>query len=124
MIGTIHAVTTLGAIATLRTLVALCLLSILLPGQSSRDTTAGRSITAIGYDVGGGSTRVDLRSTGLSAQSEGKAKVEAKSGVTTVEVQVSGLTPAANLGTEFLTYVLWAVSAEGSAVNLGEVLYD
>jgi outer membrane protein OmpA-like peptidoglycan-associated protein len=27
-------------------------------------------------------------------------------------------------GTEFLTYVLWAVSPEGSAANLGEVLFD
>jgi outer membrane protein OmpA-like peptidoglycan-associated protein len=29
-----------------------------------------------------------------------------------------------SLGTEFLTYVLWAVSPEGRAINLGEVLFD
>jgi len=38
----------------------------------------GRSITAIGYQVGGGSTKVDLQNTGLIAQVEGWAKVEAK----------------------------------------------
>ena len=30
----------------------------------------------------------------------------------------------ARLGAEFLTYVLWAVSPEGRAINLGEVLFD
>src|ERR1700739_1559162 len=30
--------------------------------------------------------------------------------------------PATSLGGEYLTYVLWAVTPEGRAVNLGEVL--
>jgi len=34
------------------------------------------------------------------------------------------LSSPTRLGTEFLTYVLWAVSTEGRAINLGEVLYD
>ncbi len=67
---------------------------------------------------------IDLKSTGLIAQVNGQGKVEAKAGVTMVEVAISGLASPASLGTEFLTYVLWAVSPEGRAINLGEVLFD
>src|SRR5580704_8382792 len=67
---------------------------------------------------------VDLKSTGLIAQANGEAKVQAQPALTTVEVNISGLTAPTSLGTEFLTYVLWAVSPEGSAFNLGEVLFD
>ena len=47
--------------------------------------------------------------------------MEAKPGVTTVEAEVYGLKPPTQLGAEFLTYVLWAVSPEGRAVNLGSI---
>jgi outer membrane protein OmpA-like peptidoglycan-associated protein len=83
-----------------------------------------RSITAIGYQVGGGATTVDLKSTGLIAQASGQAKVEAKPTITTVEADIKGLSSPQQLGTEFLTYVLWAVSPEGRASNVGEVLFD
>jgi outer membrane protein OmpA-like peptidoglycan-associated protein len=96
--------------------------------QTSQPTPAAdlvsRSITAIGYQVGAGSTTVDLKSTGLIPAASGQAKVEAKPAVTTVEAQVEGLTPPLQLGTEFLTYVLWAVSPDGRASNIGELLID
>jgi outer membrane protein OmpA-like peptidoglycan-associated protein len=93
--------------------------------QEPASSLTNRTITAIGYQLGAGSTMVDLKGTGLIGQAEGQAKVEAKrGGVTTVTAEMSGLTPPTRLGTEFLTYVLWAVSTEGRAVNLGEVLYN
>ena len=81
----------------------------------------GRSIKAIGYQVGGGGTTVDLKDSGLVSGASGEAKVEAKASVTTVEAKVSGLKIPTPLGSEFLAYVVWAVSTEGRAVNLGEV---
>ena len=81
----------------------------------------GRSIKAIGYEVGGGGTTVDLKSTGLISGATGEARVQAKASVTTVEAKVRGLTIPTPLGTEFLAYVVWAVSPEGRAINLGEV---
>lgn len=81
----------------------------------------GRSIKAIGYQVGGGGTTVDLTSSGLVSGATGEAKVEARASVTTVEAKVSGLKIPTPLGPEFLAYVVWAVSTEGRAVNLGEV---
>lgn len=92
--------------------------------QTPASTLTGRTIKAIGYSVGGGSTNVDLTSTGLLGQANGQARVEARPGVTTVECEVQGLTQPTQIGMEFLTYVLWAVSPEGRAINLGEVLLD
>lgn len=109
------------------TIAALFLLSAMLQAQTPQVPEANltsRSITAIGYQVGGGSTMIDLKNVGLIAQVSGQAKVEAKPAVTTVETQIQGLTLPTRLGVEFLTYVLWAVSPEGRAINLGEVLFD
>jgi outer membrane protein OmpA-like peptidoglycan-associated protein len=62
--------------------------------------------------------------TKLSPQAKGRARVEAKKGVTNIEVSVTDVVLPSALGTEFLTYVLWAVSTEGRAVNLGELIVD
>jgi outer membrane protein OmpA-like peptidoglycan-associated protein len=104
--------------------VGVCtLLSAMVLAQSSpapaSDVTP-RSIKAVGYQVGSG-TEVDLKATPLSAGASGEAKVEAKAAVTTVEARVKGFKPAMQFGTEFLAYVMWAVSPEGRAVNLGEL---
>ena len=40
----------------------------------------------------------------------------------TIEAKFNGLTPANGFGKEYLTYVLWAISPDGRAQNLGEVL--
>lgn len=109
--------------------VAFCLSAIVLQAQQAEPqsvsvTATTKSISAIGYQVDSGSTTVDLKNTGLIAGPQGEAKVEAKTAVTTVEANIQGLKIPTSLGSEFLTYVLWAVSPEGTAVNLGEVLFD
>jgi outer membrane protein OmpA-like peptidoglycan-associated protein len=94
--------------------------------QTQQETPASalttKSIKAIGYQVGGGGTKVDLVGTSLMAGANGEAKVEAKKGLSTVEVNINGLDSPMKLGTEFLTYVLWAVSPDGRTNNLGEIL--
>src|SRR5260370_2739381 len=52
----------------------------------------------------------------------GEAKVESKCGTLAVEVEFSGLDKPTSFGSEYLTYVLWAISPEGRPVNIGEVL--
>jgi outer membrane protein OmpA-like peptidoglycan-associated protein len=84
----------------------------------------GKSTTAVGYVVGGGSTKVDLKATAAVPKAGGEVKVEARQGVTNIEVKVEGLPQPTTLGTEFLTYVLWVVSAEGRTGNVGELLID
>lgn len=110
---------------TTLSVVALGLVSVTVLAQSSQESRAaevtGRSIKAIGYQVGGGKTTVDLKSTGLITGAGGEANVEAKQSVTVVETKVRGIKIPTPLGTEFLAYVVWAVSPEGRAVNLGEL---
>jgi outer membrane protein OmpA-like peptidoglycan-associated protein len=97
--------------------------SVLL-AQTTGPDSSGNSISAIGYPVDGGSTKIDLMSTGRMPGLEGQAEVEARRAVTKIDVEIHGLKSPTSLGSEFLTYVLWAVSPEGSAVNLGEILFD
>jgi outer membrane protein OmpA-like peptidoglycan-associated protein len=84
-----------------------------------------QSVTAIGYKVGGGSTKVDLKGTSLMAQAAGEVKVEAKQGATSLDVSISGVPQVpSSLGAEFLTYVLWVVTPDGRTSNTGEILID
>ena len=83
-----------------------------------------RSVKAIGYKVGGGSTKVDLNGTDLMPEVNGEAKVEAKTGATSIEVAIKNLAAPSKLGAEFLTYVLWVVTPDGRTGNTGEILVD
>lgn len=82
-----------------------------------------RSVTAIGYTVGK-TTKIALSGTDLMPQASGEAKVQAGTGATKVEVNVAGMSQPTTFGTEFLTYVLWAVSPDGRSDNLGEIIID
>ena len=111
--------------------VLACWLAVLAVSAGAQAQTASsgvitKSVTAVGYQVGGGSTKVDMKSTELVPQASGTAKVEIKkdAGRTSVDVELQGLTPPSTLGAEFLTYVLWVVTPEGRAGNTGEILID
>jgi len=83
-----------------------------------------KSVKAIGYRVGGGSTKVDLKGTELMSAASGEAKVEAKPGATTIEVSLIGMTQPSTLGAEFLTFVLWVVTPDGRSGNTGEIIIN
>jgi len=52
-------------------------------------------------------------------QAGGEARVQNKGNRTEIEARFAGLDEATKFGLEYLTYVLWAVSPGGRAVNLG-----
>src|SRR6266581_5396956 len=83
-----------------------------------------KSVKAVGYRVGGGSTKVDLKGTELMSLASGEAKVDARQGKTNIEVAVKNLEPPSKFGAEFLTYVLWVVTPDGRSGNTGEILID
>jgi outer membrane protein OmpA-like peptidoglycan-associated protein len=83
-----------------------------------------KSIKAVGYEIGGGSTKVVLIGAPAAPNASGEAKVEAKKGGTSIEVKVTGMPQPTTLGAEFLTYVLWTVTPDGSTNNLGEIPID
>jgi hypothetical protein len=90
------------------------------PQNASVADRSNKRAQAISYRIGGGMTKVTLIGTGAVPEAYGEAKVEAK-GATYVEAEVKSLAQPTKFGATFLTYVLWAVSPEGSTYNLGEV---
>jgi outer membrane protein OmpA-like peptidoglycan-associated protein len=89
-----------------------------------RANVVSRTTKAVDYRHRGGSTRVDLKGTELMPQASGEARVESKAGRVEIDAKLSGMEPANKFGLEYLTYVLWAITPEGRANNLGEVLLD
>src|SRR6202162_1495377 len=81
-----------------------------------------RTTKAVNYRHRGGSTTVDFRGTDLMPEVAGHAKVDGKAGRLAISVELTHMQPASKFGGQFLTYVLWAITPEGRAVNLGEVL--
>ncbi len=81
-----------------------------------------RTTKAVNYRHRGGSTTVDMRGTDLMPEVGGHAKVDGKGGRLGISVELTHLRPASKFGGQFLTYVLWAITPEGRAVNLGEIL--
>ena len=82
----------------------------------------GRELPAINYFHRSGATRIGFQGTSLLPGAKGTAKVEARGGRTSIEANFEGLSPANGYGSEYLTYVLWAITPEGRPINLGEVL--
>src|SRR5712691_10068423 len=94
----------------------------LTPTPIFRVNVISRSIQAVNYKHRGGATKLDFAGTDLMPAANGQAKVESKKGYTEIEVEFGNFQKPTTFGTEYLTYILWAISPEGRAVNLGEVL--
>lgn len=89
-----------------------------------RITVVGRTTQAVNYRHRGGATKIDFRGTALMPQAKGLAKVESKQGYLEVDANFEEVQPAYQFGSEYMTYVLWAITPEGRPKNLGEVLLD
>jgi len=83
-----------------------------------------RTTKAINYRHHSGSTKVDFRGTPLLPEARGEAKVESKQGYIDIDVEFDDLQGATRFGPEYLTYVMWAITPEGRATNLGEVILN
>jgi len=87
-----------------------------------RVTVISRSVQAVNYEHRSGSSKLDFAGTSLMPSANGEASVNSKRGSIEVEAEFGSLQGPTTFGNEYLTYVLWAISPEGRAVNLGEVL--
>ena len=73
------------------------------------------------------STEVHMRGTRLAPKAQVKLKIGSRPGFVELDINrggISGLEPAHRLGKDFLTYVIWAVSVDGKASNLGEITFE
>ena len=85
------------------------------------NSAVSRTAQAMTYRRGSGAVKVSLHGTSLMTQGTGEASVENKGNRVEIEAKFQSVEEATKFGLEYLTYVLWAVSPEGRAVNLGEV---
>jgi outer membrane protein OmpA-like peptidoglycan-associated protein len=92
------------------------------PTPNFRVVVVSRSVQAVNYQHRSGASKLDFAGTGLMPSATGQAKVNSKRGSIEIEVEFGDMQKPTSFGTEYLTYVLWAISPEGRAVNLGEVL--
>ena len=87
-----------------------------------RVTVVSRSVQAVNYKHRSGNSKVDFAGTDLMPSANGVAVVNSRRGAIEIEAEFGDLQRPTTFGNEYLTYVLWAISPEGRAVNLGEVL--
>jgi outer membrane protein OmpA-like peptidoglycan-associated protein len=81
-----------------------------------------RTVQAVNYQHRSGATKLDFAGTDLMPSAGGEAKINSKRGSIEIQAEFSGLEKPTSFGGEYLTYILWAISPEGRAANLGEVL--
>jgi outer membrane protein OmpA-like peptidoglycan-associated protein len=86
-----------------------------------RVTVVGHVTPAINYRPRKGDTEIDFKGTTLMPLALGEAKVQGKKGVIDIEARFDKLGAPTQFGPEYLTYVLWAITPEGRATNLGEI---
>ena len=89
-----------------------------------RVTVVARTMKAINYNHRSGPTKIDFRGTALLPEARGEATVESRQGVIKIDARMEKLQPATKFGPEYLTYVMWAITPEGRATNVGEVLLN
>jgi outer membrane protein OmpA-like peptidoglycan-associated protein len=92
------------------------------PTPMYRVVVTSRTVEAVNYRHRSGASEVGFAGTALLPSAEGTAKVRSKRGTLEVEAEFGNLQSPTTFGGEYLTYVLWAISPEGRAANLGEVL--
>ena len=80
-----------------------------------------RTTMAVNYRRGE-TTHLDMKGTDLMPEITGEAKIISKSGLMDIHVDVENLRPAKTVDVAYLTYVLWTVSPEGQAKNVGELV--
>jgi outer membrane protein OmpA-like peptidoglycan-associated protein len=100
------------------------LVFMLALGASAQAQTnsISRTTPAVNYGHRHSNTQIDFRGTDLMPAANGQADVRSNRGVMEVKAEFGELQNPATFGSEYLTYVLWAISPEGRPANLGEVL--
>ena len=82
------------------------------------------TIVTINYQHHMGRTQIGFQGSPNSPDATGYAKVNGKAGRIQINAVFSKLDPATKFGADYLTYVLWAITPEGKANNLGEILLN
>ena len=115
----------------------LLLLPITAAGEQPSKSAGRTGVQAITVDEAegqilsfhhlAGATVVEMRGTKLEPRASTRMKIQSRPGFTEIDInagEIKGLQPARRFGNDFHTYVLWAVSVDGEAMNLGEITFQ
>ncbi len=94
---------------------------------SGREHSTGmieRTTTIISYAKHAGLAKVEMRSTSLLPRALGEVAIQEREDHVEIRAEFSGLQPATRFGPEYLTYVMWAITRDGCAINVGEVILN
>ena len=83
-----------------------------------------RTTKAINYQHRQGSTSLTLLGSSFAPRAKGEVRVDSKTGATKVDASIERMPPASAISEGCLTYVLWAITPEGRAENMGELFLD
>lgn len=92
------------------------------PQPLYRVTIVQRTTPAINYGHRAEPTKIDFRGTALLPDAHGDATVESKRGATMIDAHFNNVPPPTRFGREYLTYVVWAISPDGRAQSVGELV--
>ena len=84
-------------------------------------TVVGRTTPAINYRPRHDDTPLGFDGTSLLPKAEGRANISGEKGYIRIDAKFDKIEPATRFGPEYLTYVMWAITPEGRATNLGEL---
>jgi len=90
----------------------------------SKPANVSRTTKAVNYRLRGDDVKVEFHGTELMASAIGEARVSGKKSSVEIDARFENLDDPTKFGLEYLSLVLWAISPEGRAVNLGELVFD
>src|SRR6478735_5982325 len=96
----------------------------LAQSAAPQSTPVHRTTKAVNYRLRGDAIKVDFHGTELMQNASGEARVTGKKSSVEIDAKFDGLEDPTKFGLEYLSLVLWAISPEGRAVNLGELVID
>jgi len=106
---------------------AFLMVAATVPAQQAaapQSAPVHRTTKAVNYRLRGDSVKVDFHGTELMQNASGEAKVTGKKSSVEIDAKFDNLDDPTKFGLEYLSLVLWAISPEGRAVNLGELVVD
>jgi outer membrane protein OmpA-like peptidoglycan-associated protein len=117
------------SVKSLAFLIPVTLLATSVRAQSSAPLASAATIApsvqhstkAINYRRAGSNLKTVFSGTPLLPTASGEAEVKNKGNRVEISARFTNLEDATKFGLEYLTYVLWAVSPQGRAENLGEL---
>lgn len=94
------------------------------PHPLYRITIVQRSTPAINYTHRSEPTPIDFKGTPLMPDAHGEATVENRRGATMIDAHFDHVAPPTRFGSQYLTYVVWAITPDGRAQSVGELVLN